>query len=82
MNESLSWTPTAPRVQEGIYLGPAGEVVHYHCILMLGTNRIKMTRDVYLIEDQLSKATSKQAGELENGNTSSEEPDPTLNGKV
>jgi hypothetical protein len=31
---------------------------------MFGTNRIKMMRDVYFIEDQLSKATSKLAGEL------------------
>jgi len=63
----------------GVIDGPAGEVVHYQCILMLGTNRIKMTRDVYFIEDQPSKATLKLAGELECGNTSSEEPNPMLN---
>jgi len=80
--ESLRTGKLVPRVQEGIYLGPAGEAVHYHRILMLGTNRIKMTRDVYFNEDQPSEATLKLAGELEHGNTSSsEEPDPTLNGK-
>jgi len=44
--------------------------VQYHCILMLGIS--------CFIEDQLSKAVLKLAEELEHGNTSSEEPDPTM----
>jgi len=57
--KSLHTGKLAPRVQEEIYLRPAGEVVHYHCILMLGTSSIKMARDVYFIEDQLSEAALK-----------------------